>query len=71
MRAVGKRDNEVLAGEAWRLISEMFMSRRHRFDDVATSLDLTAGDLHTLLSLEPGTPGTVAPTSTTFPWFNS
>src|SRR6476620_7170990 len=34
----------------------MFMSRRHRFDDVATSLDLTPGDLHTLLALEPGTP---------------
>jgi DNA-binding MarR family transcriptional regulator len=53
---VGTGDNEALAGEAWRLISEMFMSRRHRFDDVATSLKLTPGDLHTLLSLEPGTP---------------
>jgi DNA-binding MarR family transcriptional regulator len=49
-------DKEALAGEAWRLISEMFMARRHRFVDVASSLDLTPGDLHTLLSLEPGTP---------------
>jgi DNA-binding MarR family transcriptional regulator len=49
-------DKQALAGEAWRLISEMFMSRRHRFVDVASSLDLTPGDLHTLLSLEPGTP---------------
>ena len=49
-------NEEALAGEAWRLISEMFMSRWHRFVDVAASLDLTPGDLHTLLSLEPGTP---------------
>jgi DNA-binding MarR family transcriptional regulator len=49
-------DKEALAGEAWRLIAEMFMARRHRFVDVATSLGLTPGDLHTLLSLEPGTP---------------
>jgi DNA-binding MarR family transcriptional regulator len=34
----------------------MFMSRKHRFVDVASSLDLTPGDLHTLLSLEAGVP---------------
>ena len=53
---MGKGDNDALAGEAWRLISEMVMSRRHRIVEVAASLDLTPGDLHTLLALESGTP---------------
>jgi DNA-binding MarR family transcriptional regulator len=53
---VGTGDDDALAGEAWRLISEMVMSRRHRMVEVAASLDLTPGDLHTLLALEAGTP---------------
>ena len=47
---------EELAGEAWRLISEMFLSRRRGFVALAASLDLSAGDLETLLALEPGVP---------------
>jgi DNA-binding MarR family transcriptional regulator len=58
-------EREQLAGEAWRLISEMFMARRHFFVDVAASLDLTPGDLHTLLSLEPGLPRAMRTLATT------
>ena len=54
--ATQTRQREELAGEAWRLLTEMLMSRKHRFVDVASSLDLTPGDLHTLLSLEAGVP---------------
>ena len=47
---------EATAGEAWRLISEMFMARRKDFVTIAASLEMSPGDLHTLLTLEPGVP---------------
>ncbi len=53
---VSETERQALAGEAWRLLTEMVMTRKYRFVDVASSLDLTPGDLHTLLSLEPGVP---------------
>jgi DNA-binding MarR family transcriptional regulator len=56
LTATQARHKEELAGEAWRLLTDMVMSRKHRFVDVASSLDLTPGDLHTLLSLEAGVP---------------
>ena len=54
--AVRARRSEELAGDAWRMLSEMFMARRHRFVEVGDSLDLTPGDLQMLLTLEPGVP---------------
>lgn len=49
-------ETTALAGAAWRRLVETYLSRRYLVDDVARSVNLTAGDLRTLFVLEPGVP---------------
>ncbi|MCC6226009.1 MAG: MarR family transcriptional regulator [Microthrixaceae bacterium] len=55
-------DNDIvkhrgdLAGEVWRALVEVHLSRRHLIDDVAATVGLSSGDLRTLFALQPGVP---------------
>jgi DNA-binding MarR family transcriptional regulator len=44
------------AQRAWRLLSQVFLSRKYHFPQVAAAFGLTPGEMHALLTLDPEEP---------------
>lgn len=65
MRAQGSRSKAEIAGDAWRLVAQLFFGRAGHAGEIAGSFGLTPGHMKALLTIEPGEPkpmGTLAET---------
>jgi DNA-binding MarR family transcriptional regulator len=52
----GSEEKTDLAGEAWRIVAELFMGRTGRAAEIANAYGLTPGHMKALLTIEPGEP---------------
>jgi DNA-binding MarR family transcriptional regulator len=55
-----------LAGQAWRLISNVWMGRKSEFQNIAASFGLNPGAMHALLTLDPDVPQSMSALANTF-----
>jgi DNA-binding MarR family transcriptional regulator len=49
-------EKAAAAGEAWRIVAELFMGRTGKAADIANAYGLTPGHMKALLTIEPGEP---------------
>ncbi|MFN8051752.1 MAG: MarR family transcriptional regulator [Acidimicrobiales bacterium] len=59
-------DRDALADEAWASLLSYFLARRQVFVRVAVEFELTPGDLHALVSLDPDEPKPMKALAETF-----
>lgn len=63
---MGAVDADDEAADAWAALLRFFLDRRQMFVEVASEFELTAGDLHALVTLDPDEPKPMKALAETF-----